>query len=59
MREFYRLVKVNGYGEEIDYIDNDFDTAQEAKEWFKRFPEKGRWEIRRYKVLQVIQGMKF
>ena len=62
MREFYELVKVNGFGEEIDYINREFKTEKEAWDHLKNVEHiksrKG-WEVRFCKAIPATIGQKF
>ena len=61
-REFYELVRVNQFGEEIDYINREFKTEEEAWSYLKNVEHiksrKG-WEVRWCKAIPATIGTKF
>lgn len=47
--EYYELTKVNDWGEEIDYINRQFDSEKDAWKYLKdveRIKSRKGWEVR-------------
>jgi hypothetical protein len=60
MKEYFRLVKVNTYGEQIDYIDREFKTEDEAWNYLRniaRIKNTKNWECRYLKSIPLKAGM--
>lgn len=48
IRKFYQLTKVNSWGEEIDYINKEFQSEEEAWNYLKnveRIKSRKGWEV--------------
>ena len=56
-RIYYKLTKVNNYGEEIDYINREFNSEDAAWEWLREvehIKSRKHWEVRKCEVVRVL-----
>lgn len=62
IREFYRLYKVNSFEEEIDYINKEFKTEQDAWNWLKnveRIKSRKGWRCEFVQAIPAVVGKSF
>ena len=62
MREFYRLYKINSFGEKIDSLRNEFKTEDDAWDWLKNvehIKSKRDWRCELVQLVPATVGKKF